>query len=425
MVSLSLPATLSSEVVFKEEKAYVSLKVLFIGETGDGRIITEAAAESLKASLPGTPVVGYYSELQKDFIGHNSTQYVYGVVPADAENKFEEDENGNTWLMTEVMLFTNRTDNIGEVANKIVGCAQSMEMDPSTVEYEIVEEDGKQKIKFTKATLIGLSVLGSSQKPAFNGSEFFSEQDYAALQERCAQFTRYLDENTKLQDEQKKIEFQRQIEFMRVTYNEKTQMLEDFINEQLGETGFAYVLDLSDTVVFIYRFDQECNKFLEALDYILEDSGEIKLSNTRSAVYKLLTEEELQVLQNASFACGDDKKKIKGGMNEQAQQPEQKQQEFTTITPLNNSEREELENYRKEEKRQLIIKYSTNFPEEVIAEFNNSIDLLDKETLEGKLAIANIKYQKQINTPFILHDAPVDNNRGTTYEDIVKRVLKK
>lgn len=60
------------------------LKVFFVGTTPDKRYFSQSFAESIIPTLYSCPVVGYYSEEDEDFKGHNSTQYVYGHVPENA-----------------------------------------------------------------------------------------------------------------------------------------------------------------------------------------------------------------------------------------------------------------------------------------------------------------------------------------------------
>ena len=146
------------------------------GSTGDLRDFTEEFSNDLVKSLPGTPVVAFYDEDEsEDFIGHNPRQYVYGYVPEDAVPTFVEKDN-KTWAVVDVNLFTERKDNIGEVAKKIIGKAHSLELNPDTVDYKLIYINDKlTKIVFTKGSFYGLSVLGDNQKPAFEGSMFFTE----------------------------------------------------------------------------------------------------------------------------------------------------------------------------------------------------------------------------------------------------------
>lgn len=134
-IDLGIPAEITSFEA-TGTSSHVSrgkLKVFFIGKTGDIRVFNREFSEQLISSLPGTPVVAFYDEESEDFIGHNDEQYVYGYVPEDAIPEFVE-EDGKTWAVVDVNLFTERQDKIGEIANKIIGKAQSLELNPDTVD---------------------------------------------------------------------------------------------------------------------------------------------------------------------------------------------------------------------------------------------------------------------------------------------------
>ena len=180
-ISLSVPATIYSfgeterPLTLNKYVTHAKLKVFYIGKTPDNRVFTKQFSDQLLQTLPGTPVVAYYSEEKKDFVGHNTTQFVFGYVPEMATIEYRK-EDGAEFAVTDVLLFTGRNDSIGEIANKIIGQPHSLELDPSSIEYEIVRANGKiDSITFRKGNFIGLSVLGKSEKPAFSGSQFFTE----------------------------------------------------------------------------------------------------------------------------------------------------------------------------------------------------------------------------------------------------------
>lgn len=181
-ISLSVPATIYSfgETYGLTQNKYVTpakLKIFYVGKTGDNRVFTKQFSDQLLQTLPGTPVVAYYNEESDDFIGHNHTQYVFGYVPETATIGYISD-GGLQFAITDVVLFTGRNDNIGAVASKIIGHAHSLELDPATVEYTIVRASNKiESITFNKGHFIGLSVLGNNEQPAFSGSAFFSADD--------------------------------------------------------------------------------------------------------------------------------------------------------------------------------------------------------------------------------------------------------
>ena len=164
------------------------LKVFYIGETPDHRLFTKDFSDKVIQTLPLTPVVGFYSEEDEDFKGHNSIQYVYGVVPDAAEMSYEKDEeSGNTFFVTDVILYTERKDNIGKVANKIIGKQHSLELDPDSLKYKINRDNQGRflNIEFTEGKFVGLSVLGDNETPAFTGSGFFSINEDLELMTEC------------------------------------------------------------------------------------------------------------------------------------------------------------------------------------------------------------------------------------------------
>lgn len=150
--------------------------MFYKGETADHRYFSDAFSEDLVKSLPYTPVVSYYDEEKDDFVGHATEQQILGIVDPCVTPRFEEGADGVTWCLCDVVLYTERPDKVGDIAKKIVGHSQSLELDPNSVKY-VVNYDEKRhfkNIEFTAGKFVGVSVLGSDQKPAFTGSHFFS-----------------------------------------------------------------------------------------------------------------------------------------------------------------------------------------------------------------------------------------------------------
>lgn len=172
------PATLSgfsSNDKGNENFSRAKLGVFYKGETADHRLFSDKFADELIKTLPYTPVVTRYDEEKEDFVGHASEQQVYGIVDPCVEPYFEKAEDGNTWCYCDVVLFTQRPDTVGKIAEKIVGHSQSLELDPSTVKYVVNYDERKhfKNIEFTAGSFVGVSVLGDDQEPAFTGSAFF------------------------------------------------------------------------------------------------------------------------------------------------------------------------------------------------------------------------------------------------------------
>lgn len=193
-INYSFPATLSDFSRDNEQELFTrgKLKVFYKGETADHRYFSEKFSEELIKTLPYTPIVSYYDEEKDDFVGHATEQQVYGIVDPCAAPSFIKDEDGKEWCVCDVVLYTDRPDKVGKIAEKIVGHPQSLELDPQTTKYT-VNYDAKRhfkNIEFTAGKFVGVSVLGNDQEPAFTGSHFFTcdkqfEEKMQILREYC------------------------------------------------------------------------------------------------------------------------------------------------------------------------------------------------------------------------------------------------
>lgn len=325
-MDFSIPAYLSDFSTQDDQRTIAKLKMFYVGETGDGRVFDKEFSDKLvKNGIAYLPVVAFYSDLKDDFIGHNNKQYIYGIVKPDAQNGFETDENGEEWFITEVMLYTDRIDNIGEVAKKIVGKQQSLEMDPNSVEYELFKENGKSKIRFTNARLVGLSVLGDDQKPAFSGSEFFTENE--DLRERFENFFSFLTTKDRGANMDKE-KFAQYVNFIKLTYDERRKAVCDYAQTQFGDNCMVFVPEMSDNYVVldILSFEDWTDKYLK-YDYKIDDQG-VELSNERACYRRFLSVEEIEKLDeqvSKDFASQDQEPKNEGKSKKKEDEPEVKE----------------------------------------------------------------------------------------------------
>jgi len=187
-INYSWPATLSGFSTDSAQENFTrgKLKVFYKGETADHRYFSDSFSEEVVKTLPYTPVVSYYDEEKEDFVGHSTEQAIYGIVDPCVAPSFETDEDGKSWCVCDVVLYTKRPGKVGEIADKIIGHKQSLELDPKTVKYTVNYDEKRhfKNIEFTAGTFIGVSVLGEDQQPAFTGSEFFNyNEDFAKKME--------------------------------------------------------------------------------------------------------------------------------------------------------------------------------------------------------------------------------------------------
>lgn len=173
------------------------IKVLYLGGNRNGSYITKEVATQMARTLPGVPIVGYYSEKQEDFRDHGDQMIIdgdgvkfkclttpYGFVAPDAKvwfQNFEDtDEFGNkverTYLMTEGYLWTQQYKEAQKVINE--GRPQSMELDEKTLKgyWSTDTSKGIDFFIINDAIFSKLCILGEDVEPCFEGANVTAPQ---------------------------------------------------------------------------------------------------------------------------------------------------------------------------------------------------------------------------------------------------------
>jgi hypothetical protein len=290
---------------------HVKLRVFFQGMTKDRRLFTEEFSTKLLASLPQTPVVGYWDETAEDFLGHNHTQFIYGYVPENAKFGFEIDPDGTKWAVTDVVLFTGRGDNIGKVAQKVIGKKHSLELDSGSMKYSVKRNPNgqMQHIELQDGKFVGLSVLGDNQTPAFEGSAFFTEDIKPCELGKCVMEIKdkyqNFQSNTDYQvgGEDVKTEETKQLpadilkelqNFMRVTEDEMGKGIMEATNAKFGDNIFIVQWSsVDDMIVFM---DMADGRYYRA-SFIMDNATEvIEMGEKIMVKPRFLTDEEIDTL---------------------------------------------------------------------------------------------------------------------------------
>ena len=320
------PAYLSnfSKDTVQENFSRGKLKVFYKGETADHRYFSEAFSQELIKTLPYTPIVSYYDEEKDDFVGHATEQQVLGIVDPCIAPSFEKDENGIEWCVCDVVLYTERPDKVGDLAQKIVGHKQSLELDPNTVKY-IINYDEKmhfKNVEFTAGKFVGVSVLGNDQKPAFTGSEFFTcnsqfEDKMKILREYCESKHDQLAGGNEMNLQ----------EFMKLSWGDISLKVAESICQEYGNEWYTCMVDMYEdsAIVRFYSYLDSTNKLMR-VQYSIDENGNVILGNLNEVhiTYEdvnVSTTEERGVTQTTetmesseadSFAgCGDKDKEPK------------------------------------------------------------------------------------------------------------------
>lgn len=257
----------------------------------------------MKKSLPYTPVVGFYDEEQKDFVGHATEQQIYGMVDPCAEiTDYVDPDDGNKWCVCDVVLYTERPDKVGDIAQKIVGHKQSLEIDPKTVKYTINYDSRKhfKNIEFTAGSFIGLSVLGDSEKPAFTGSEFFSLNEdliSSKMKEKLDLLSKYCADRhqEKLGGTKNNMNY---TEFVKLSWGELSEKVSLAFAKEYSE-AYTYMIDMyDDNAIFrVYYYNSGESKLLRA--FFNKEDNDLTFSKVEEVhvVY-----EPIEAAANETFA---------------------------------------------------------------------------------------------------------------------------
>ena len=165
------------------------IKVCYVGDTPNRNksIITKEVAREMANSLPGSPIVGYYNESNKDFEEHNriidisggkiqikDTTRPYGFVDLGARvwfQKFLDDgKDEREYLMTEGYLWTGQYPEAQRIIDD--GNNQSMELSDKFLDATWTKDiNGKPKFFIINEAIIAkLCILGEDQEPCFEGA---------------------------------------------------------------------------------------------------------------------------------------------------------------------------------------------------------------------------------------------------------------
>lgn len=403
-------------------------RIFYKGLNRNGSFITDEFADKLLASIPYAPVKGIYNIDDYEDHGKRSDEgRIYGIVPENPNLAWEdfEDEDGvvRTYACVDVYVFTA----LYEEAQEVIGKAQSMEIYPPSIRGEWTYMKGRRVFKFTDGCFLGLQVLGDEVEPCFEGAAFFALYDdiVAAFQkiEDAAKDTK----NTNEMGGQSEMNF-------KISYSQVEQALWSLLNTSFTEEGewtvSHAVCELYDDYALVRNF--EAGTYERVYYSKNEETEEISITKTETCRIVDVTESEYTTLKavqaiNNSFEALDTKlnelEDIKAEVEtvkadyataqETISANEQKigelEENISTLTTERDtfsaqateagevitnlqSQVDALNEYKldieKKEKEAIILKYSEQLPEDVIADYTARIAEFAAIDLDKELAYA-------------------------------------
>lgn len=284
------------------------LAVFYEGETPDHRYFPHSFSVKLKDKLPYTPVVAYYDPDKEDFVGHNKEQQIYGIVDPTKEGRFVTLDDGNKWCICDVVLYTDRPDMTGKIASKIVGHKQSLELNADTLKYRVNYDENKhfKNFEFIDGDLLGVSVLGADEKPAFTGSQFFTlkEGDEIIRQKLIDYCLKEKEEFQAQMNGDKTMDIKK---FMELSWGEISTKVDAAVCNEYYKEAYCYMIDMySDSAIFRFSSNIENKTWLMRIYFSVDEAGNVTLGRREEVrvTYEVVNNPE----DNANYVSKEDEK---------------------------------------------------------------------------------------------------------------------
>ena len=395
------------------------VRIFYKGANRNGTYITDEFADKLISSLPYVPVKGIYDEEDEDFTDHGIRRNegrIYGIVPENPnfawESHLDEDGVERTYACADVLLFTAL---YGE-SFQISGKAQSMELYQNSLRGEFQIINGQKYFVFSDGCFLGLQALGNGVEPCFEGASFFSLYD--SLTEMVRKLDAYNLNNNKGE--------QGMVINFKLSDNQKYNMIFDLVNPNFNEAGGWVIEEMIDQVYDEYAIGYLMNENKHERIYYTknDDTDSLQIDKREDCYIVDVNGREKEVLSTVQKLNGNTFEKLDEKF-ENAEKVEKENSEFTqkiteqeaTISTLTmekenlstelntvkenyqalDSEKTELENQinelneyklgkEREEKEEVIDKYSTQLSKETLDQFKEKIDEYTKDDLDKELA---------------------------------------
>ena len=440
-------------------------RIFYIGTNINRSIIEGEAAYNLAASIPGTPIIGLYNYDTEDFEGHGEGQSAFGFVPLMPNPTWVKiDENGKEreYLEVDVVVWDGRFEEAKNILSD--NKSLSMELNPATLKGSMVKRGEHMYYNITHAEFAGITVLGEDVEPCFKDAGFLNA--YSHMVSEYAKFMSNIQEH-----EEGGISQMENIDEVKVEEVVEPEVTTETVVEEITQEETISTEEVIDTPV---------------LENETEVEEEVEVESTENEVIAEESENETEFAcgkkKTQCAKCGDDKTKCakcgedktkcacgdKKTKNEKCDDgscdddgedekecPEcgenpcvcknscgNKKDKYSLIiaeleakneslTQELNAAHEALNKYTRQEKLEIISKFSTKLEngEELIASLTEKVDELTKEEIKAELGNALVEQieaeevveeTEEVSSNFSLN-INVNNEIGNTAWDLVKR----
>lgn len=426
-INYSMPVTVYGALEkYNSVISKARVRIFYKGFNRNGTYISDEFAEKLLSSLSYSPVCGIYQD--NDFTDHGearSESKAYGVVPENPNIRWEFhlDEDGieREYACADVYLWTARY----KEALEIPGKSHSMELYDKSIKGIWRNHNGKRYFEYTEGSFIGLTPLGDSVEPCFEGAAFYSL--IPSLVEMAEELQKY----NKEKGGSKKMEIN-----FKLSDREKHEAIWKLLNPNFNEEHDyeiqCCIMDIYDDYALIYNYEDE--SYYRVRYQKDDETDSVELGNREKTYIMDISESELSALKglktlnNNSFEYID--RIFSENLDSLEQYKSQKEIDDNTISSLQ-EDKEKLEkivfNKEKEEKEKIISQYNEMLSEDELKEFSEKIDTYSINDLKKDLALKLVESKPSIfskeQTPLIPQD--YNDNVLSPASKALKRYMNK
>lgn len=353
-------------------------RIFYKGPNVNRSIIEGEVAYKLASTIPGTPIIGLYNYDTEDFEGHGQGQAAYGFVPLEPHptwTKVQEDGKEREYLEVDVVVWDGRFEEAKNIIKEEKSL--SMELNPATLKGTMVKMGDHMYYKIQEAEFAGITVLGDDVAPCFNGAQFLNA--YSSMVSAYAQYMENMQNN-----EEGGISQMEDINEVQVEEIVEPEVVEEVIEaEPIAEEE---TIELPEEEVVEEAAVEEA---------VVEETTEVPAEEA-PAEEEVFAKEDEEVCPECGKnpcvcenACNDKDEKY-SLLEEKYAELEAK---YESLTNEHNATLEALKKYSRNEKLEIISKFSTKLEdsEELIANLTENVDNLTKEEIKAELGNALIE----------------------------------
>ncbi len=416
-------------------------RIFYMGPNPNRSIIEGEVAYKLAATIPGTPIIGLYNYDTEDFEGHGEGQSAFGFVPLEPNPTWVKiDENGKEreYLEVDVVVWDGRFEEAKNILSEHKSL--SMELNPATLKGTITRMGEHTYYKISNAEFAGITVLGDEVEPCFRDAGFLTA--YSNMVSAYASYMANIQEN-----EEGGISQMENIDEVKVevvepevdTIETETEVVEEVVEAEETATEEEVVEETVEVEETIETEEQpaeetpaEDSEF--AADEDKEEDVEEESDKDEEPEKEEIEENAKNEDEEVCPDCGKNPCVCENACNKEKEYSAriaELEAQNESLTQELNAAREALNKYTRQEKLEIITKFSTKLEdsEDLIANLTEKVDELTKEEIKAELGSALIEQieaeelnneTEEVSSNFSLN-INVNNEIGNSAWDLVKR----